>query len=425
MPQNKVQTPIADMLEKYNNEQNVRFHMPGHKGRCTFDFFLKNMFEYDVTEVSGTDNLHNPTGAIREAELLLAKAYSAEKSHILVNGSTCGILSVITAVFEKGDRVILDTNSHYSVYNAMELAGAELIKIQSITAEKIVDTMAKYKIKGVVITRPTYFGRCSDIKSISQMCRENNVLLITDEAHGAHLNFAKQGYPESAVKYSDFTIQSAHKTLGALNQSAYLHLNGQGMEYAKKIKKKLAIFQTASPSYLIMASADSARAHMEEYGADLLEKLRKNIIWVSKELEKYTDFYISSDTPDRLVIKTDRTKYTGFFLEKYLRTRSLQVEMSAKDCIVCLCSIFDEVADFEKLVEELKKIENFSEECNKMSEENEFLENLKGFIGEKITSDIMAFPPGIPIVRCGEVLTEEIFNEIAELNAFGANIVGY
>ena len=437
----EIRTPILDMLTKYNSEKTVRFHMPGHKGRCSFYGFkgITYMSPLDVTEIPGTDNLHEPKEAILDAERLLARAYGARKSFILVNGSTCGILAAIGAAFKKGDRVIADENCHRSVFNGADLFGVEIVTLKNVTAGKIRETAESGGFRGVIVTRPDYYGICSDIKSIYKACRDLGLVLVTDEAHGAHLNFAGKGYPVSAVEYSDIIIQSAHKTIGGLNQSAFLHLNNEGIKFKDDIRKWLSVFQTSSPSYLIMASADCARATMERNGEELLEELRENINWAVKKITNETVFTVELNqglplgverTPDRLVINTASGGFVGYSAEKFLRSEGVQVEMSDKERIVCLCSVFDERKDFEKLVGALKKMINYAKSMveifpNKsVSKRKREISEFKKLIGKKLKFDIVPYPPGTPFIKSGQVLTLKDFKEIEDMYMAGAVIMG-
>ena len=379
-------TPIVDMLIKYNEEVDVRFHMPGHKGSldCENFSFLSQIARYDVTEVPGTDDLHNPTEAILIGEKLLAKAYGAAKSFFLVNGSTSGILTAISSAFYKNDTILIYKNCHYSVFNAIDLLNIGSFIISDLSFKNIKKMTSIFKCKGLIITRPDYYGVCVDIKAISEICRKLNLILITDEAHGAHLNFADpdSGYPESALKYSDFTIQSAHKTIGALNQSSFLHLNNNGMSYYETVRKNLAIFQTSSPSYIILASADLAISNMVKNGKKLLDDLLKNINYTVSEIEKRTPLRVQqgksllpglTQTPDRLVIDTISAGFIGYSVEKYLRTKRIQVELSDENKIVCICTIFDKPNDFKKLVDALEEMighsNNTTCECSEKIED--------------------------------------------------------
>lgn len=415
---NQVKTPILDMLKGYEQEKCIRFHMPGHKGTLS---------PYDVTEVPGTDNLHAPKEAILEAEQLLASAYGAEKSFLLVNGSTCGMLAAICAVFTKGDKVLVDKNCHRCVWNGLELAGAEGVAAEDLIAA--VD--ATYK--GVIVTRPDYYGNCKDIQNLAKICEEKGVLLIADEAHGAHLAFGQEsGYPVSAVQYAHFTVQSAHKMLGALNQSAYLHLHGKGAEYTAAVRKWLGIFQTSSPSYLILASGDCARAYMEEHGAEGLKRLRAYTEKAALQIEAATAFRAvtgANRTPDRLVIDTRVGGVCGYDAEAFLRTQKVQVELSDENGIVCLCTIFDTWEDFAALIEGLKALEQAVAQgklqtLEDLQQRQAVLKDLQDNIGKNMDREIVPYPPGIPLVRRGQVFTQELYEEVARLYLAGGNLLG-
>lgn len=420
-----MQTPILEMLKGYEQEKCIRFHMPGHKGALT---------PYDVTEVPGTDNLHAPQEAILKAEKLLAKAYGAEKSFLLVNGSTCGILAAIHTAFSAGDKVLVDKNCHRSVWNGLQLARAEGIAADDLTPDTIAEIAAtEPACKGVILTRPDYYGVCKDVKGIFQACEENGLLLIADEAHGAHLSFgADCGYPVSAVTYSHFTVQSAHKMLGALNQTAYLHLHGKGAAYAGEVRKWLSIFQTSSPSYLLLASGDYARAYMEEHGAEGLKTLREYTEKAAEEIENNTAFRVvtgADRTPDRLVIDTRAGGVSGYQAEVYLRTQKVQVEMSDENHIVCLCTVFDKWQAFAGLIEALVNLHNAIQsgklfQVKDLTMRQQALQLIKKNVGAPVAQDIVPYPPGIPLVRQGQVLTEELYDEIARLYLAGGNVLG-
>ena len=408
------QTPILDMLKEYEREENIRFHMPGHKGTLS---------PYDVTEVPGTDNLHAPNEAILEAEKLLAKAYGADKSFLLVNGSTCGMLAAICALFQPGDKVLVDKNCHRCVWNGLQLAGAE-----GVAAEDLIGAVDS-TYQGVIVTRPDYYGYCKNIQALAQRCTELGVLLIADEAHGAHLAFGQEcGYPVSAVQYAHVTVQSAHKMLGALNQTAYLHLYGKGVKYATAVRKWLGIFQTSSPSYLLLASGDCARAYMEEHGAAGLLQLKELVERATVEIETKTPFVVvkgENRTPDRLVIDTSVGGVSGYQAETFLRTQGVQVELSDERHIVCLCTIFDVWESFERLIKALEALKTCDDVVvANLCQREETLRALQTEIGTSLDRDIVPYPPGIPLVREGQILTESLYAEIARLYLAGGNVLG-
>lgn len=437
-----VKTPIFDMLERYKKEKCIRFHMPGHKGLCPGSPMEKwaDAFAYDVTEVPGTDNLHAPKEAILEAEQLLAKAYGAEKSFLLVNGSTCGVLAAISAAFSAGDKVLVDASCHRCVWNGLQLVGAEGIAVEDLSATAIRAAAEKEPdCKGVILTRPDYYGICKDVQGIFQVCEENGLWLITDEAHGAHLAFGEaSGYPVSAVRFSHFTVQSAHKMLGSLNQTAYLHLYGKGATYAATVRKWLGVFQTSSPSYLLLASADCARAYMEQQGAEGLETLRQYVERATVQIQEKTKFRVEqghdlpegySKTPDRLIVDTQVGGISGYDAEAFLRTQKVQVEMSDERGIVCLCTVFDTWEDFEGLIQSLVALQKAAadgtlQSAGDLEQRKEILKQFREKIGQPLQQDITPYPPGIPLARCGDVLTATIYDEAAKLYLAGGNILG-
>ena len=276
------------MLEQKLNELEQSdiypFHMPGHK-RAFLPF--ANPYAIDITEIEGFDNLHHATGILQEAQQKAADLYGAKKTYYLVNGSTCGLLAAISAATRRGDTILMARNCHKAVYHAVELSELKTEYLYpSITKEGIqgsihpkdVEEALKRhpKIKAVILTSPTYDGVLSDIRTIAGMVHEKNIPLIVDEAHGAHLGFS-ENFPASAVSEgADVVIQSFHKTLPSLTQTAVLHRMSERIA-PERIRKYLSVYQTSSPSYLLMASIDRCvrilQSRSERYFADLEENL--------------------------------------------------------------------------------------------------------------------------------------------------------
>src|SRR5690606_155051 len=233
--------------------------------------------QYDQTELSGLDDLHYPEGAIREAQELLADAYGAERSFFLVNGSTTGNLAMIHAVCKEGDRVLVQRNSHKSIFHAMELAklrpvyltpewGEASQSAEGISLATVKEAIRQYpESTALILTYPNYYGMAgTEIKEIINYSHQFNIPVLVDEAHGAHL-LAGGLFPQSALTYgADAVVQSAHKTLPAMTMGSFLHIRGERISI-NRISKYLRIFQSSSPSYLIMASLDDARAYIQNY----------------------------------------------------------------------------------------------------------------------------------------------------------------
>lgn len=373
--------------------------MPGHKLAKGIPHELaQDILKLDVTEIEGTDNLHYPEGIIKEAEVLAAKAFGADKTFFLVNGSTCGIQAAIMSACARGQKIIIGRDSHKSVVAGLILSGAEPVFAYpeyicefgitgAITAKSIEKLLCQHPdAVAVLITRPNYYGICSNIEEISSVVHSYNKLLIVDEAHGAHLVFNEK-LPPSAIKHgADICIQSAHKTLPAVTQGAYLHVKGDRVDI-DRLKLNLSMLQTSSPSYILMSYLDIARELMERDGAQKLDQLIDEIQWFKKELEKYLEYRIlSSDilfdknldkkpvSPSvsfttsesilmhdttRLVINISKLGISGYYAEKLLRERfETQVEMADYENLVFITTTADNHETFSALLDAMRSLLN-------------------------------------------------------------------
>ena len=296
---------LYSKLIEYSKNGRYPLHMPGHKRqRKLFDFnkafvgdedffnkpvdnsvnelnedkeisvYVNNQydpFDIDITEINGFDDLHHPEGIIKAAMENASDFFGTRATFFLVNGSSCGILSAITAVTNIGDTIILGRNCHKSAYNAVQLRDLnveyvypEIVEGFNISGgykpeeieQKFVEAEKKnIKVKAVVITSPTYEGIVSDIKKIAEIVHGHNSILIVDEAHGAHMILSDE-FPTSAYKLgADIVIESAHKTLPAMTQTAFLHVQGDKVS-VKDVQRMLSVYQSSSPSYVLMSSLD-------------------------------------------------------------------------------------------------------------------------------------------------------------------------
>lgn len=430
--------------------------MPGHKlGKGIPDRFLNNLHLLDITEIPGLDNLHFPQGIIKEAQDLAADAFGADYTSFLVNGSTCGVHAAILSLCKQGDKLIVARDCHKSVVGAMMLAGVTpiYVKPEYDSSFGIPSLMLPSAIAqafddnpdaiGVIMSRPNYYGLCSDIVAISNVVHSRNKTLIVDEAHGAHLRFSPK-LPCCALDAdADVCIQSAHKTLPALTQGAYIHIKGNRVD-VDRLKFVLQLIQTSSPSYIIMAFLDIARAIMQSKGNQLLEDLLNKVSWFETLLCGNTGFkMLSSNQTDktRLVINVKNTGVSGFFVEKLLREQfNIQVEMSDAFNIVCIATVADQANAFEGLYFALNKIDKQFKgsqatpeielgdlpipyqavALNKVMEHPYKKVHLSHSEGLVCKSIITPYPPGIPIICPGEVITQEAIKYInSVLNAGG------
>jgi lysine decarboxylase len=458
-------TPLYSGIKKYIDSKPVAFHMPGHKlGAGFVEGFKLNLASCDLTEIPGLDNLHYPEDIINEAQEFTAKAYGAANSFFLVNGSTSGILTIIMTVCKQGDSLVVARDCHKSVINAMILAGVNPIYIKpgynsefgittGVTALEVKNTLFNNpEAIGVFLTRPNYYGICSDITGIADIVHKAGKVLIVDEAHGAHLAFSKSLPIDALAGGADICVQSAHKTLPALTQGAFLHVKSDKIDL-EKLKTYLSIFQTSSPSYIIMASLDIARATMEDKGEGLLDELLSDVMELKESLGTIKkikvlaidkDLYFEQDMT-RIVIKLRELGITGFFAEKILRQDyNIQVEMSDLYNIVCIATIADKKESFEKLYGAIADIAFRFKDAEALAD----IYNMEIMMPRQILSlkqtlqaetkkvkfrdackmvsaaAITPYPPGIPLICPGEEISEQIHSYIMQILISGAKVNG-
>jgi len=406
--------------------------MPGHK--LNSRFLYDGLISADITEISGADTLLEPSGVLDNLQKRFAALCGADESFILTNGSTCGVIAAILSVCKYGDTIIAARNSHRSFFAGIELCGAKPIYVLpqiieygfagSISPKLIECALAENSnVKAVFITSPTYEGVVSDIVAISCIAKKHGVVLIVDEAHGAHFAFSRY-FPKTALELgADIVVQSLHKTLPALTQTAMLHV-GQGFDSAV-VKRWIHMLQTSSPSYMLMAQVDfmtqilesSARGLFEEYTGNLCrfreQAARLNgIKLIGKEGLEVFDIDLG-----KLVFYNEGR---GVWFEQYLREQGgIQVEVAFRDYLIAMTSVADTVEGFKRLLNGLEKAEreiphlqngNGSQSTHVVDKVQ-----LERYIGKVSAVIIAPFPPGIPLVVPGEILTESILSAIAEL----------
>ncbi|OKP84095.1 amino acid decarboxylase [Paenibacillus helianthi] len=278
--------PVYEMLEQYRVKGNISYHVPGHKNGDAYRGqesagFLREVMRYDVTEITGTDDLHHPEGVIQEAQELAADCFGAEESFFLVGGSTAGNLALILTVCpEPGMTLILQRNVHKSVIHGLMLAGVRAVFVEpqmdwhsglmvAPAVQTIQNALAAYpEAAAVLVTMPNYYGMGSDLAPLAQACHDSGVPLLVDEAHGAHYGQHPALPAGALVCGADGVVQSTHKMLSALTMGAMLHVQGPWLDRAL-LRQRLAMVQSSSPSYPVMASLDLARrlVHSQRAGA--------------------------------------------------------------------------------------------------------------------------------------------------------------
>jgi len=294
----KSQTPIIDSIEKYLKEANFRFHTPGHRGGKNISKKIRRLkaFEWDITEVEGVGNLFIEQGPIYLSELKTAQIYNVQRTLFFTQGSSRAIHTALLAIAKKTKRILIPRNAHSSVINGLIISGLDPVwynaKIdqnsffEPFDVNEVVSLIEENKdIKAVFVQNPTYEGLSGDIKALAKYCQNNGIILIVDEAHGAHWVISDK-LPISATKVnSDIIIQSPHKTLPAFTGAAYLHINNDKM--IEPCIQSRRIIHSTSPSYLTLASLDSMNYYLVFEAEKLYEELRNisdNIVSLAKKL---------------------------------------------------------------------------------------------------------------------------------------------
>ena len=369
-------TTLYDALLAYGKSDAYPFHMPGHK-RQVKDFV--NPFLIDITEIDGFDNLHHPEGILKEAQERAAEVYGSRSTYFLINGSTCGILSAVSALVRPGGEIGLARNCHKASYHACYLGDLVIHSLYpqwepnfgingGILPEDVEKLLEEYpKTQAVLITSPTYDGAVSDVKGISEICHAHGIPLIVDEAHGAHLGFCPY-FPESALKLgADVVIQSFHKTLPSLTQTAVLHVSKSTRVDEDRIRRFLGIYQSSSPSYIFMAAMDRCVEFLKSEGKGRFEAFAARLeafYAFARGLERIRvpgyeirgNYGIFDFDRSKILLVPDA--HGGEWLAEELRKKAhLELEMAAGDYGLALTSVMDTEEGFERLKGALKRID--------------------------------------------------------------------
>ena len=470
---------LQKKLEEYYNKGYLPMHMPGHKRNIEL-LGEKLPYKIDITEIDGFDDLHHADGIIKNIEDKAKRIYGSKRSFILVNGSTCGILAGIRSVVNFGDKVLVARNCHKSVYNAIEINGLEPIymlpKIGEDGIDRNIDSKQKKKklkenkdIKLIILTSPTYEGVISDIKSIVEIAHKYNVLVLVDEAHGAHLKFMDSLCDKEALNSgADIVVQSLHKTLPALTGTALLHIQGDLVK-EENVARELSIFETSSPSYILMSSIEECLDIIENNGKELFKEYQDNLKYFYNEAKNLRNLKILGNEIleeenkifydfGKIVIKTNVTNITGKELSDILRKDyKIELEMASIGYSIAMTSICDSKENFKRLLDALKDIDNKLEKENKSKEEikeqekktnsnkenlniklqlpkkelsilkaiknnNSEFKNYNELEGKISKEYIWVYPPGIPLITPGEVINKDIIRKIGEFEKVGIEV---
>ena len=375
------EVPLLERLSTYAASDAYPFHMPGHKRQVKMGITsVPNPFSVDITEIDGFDNLHHAEDILKESMNSAAAVYGADRSWYLVNGSTCGILAAIAAAVKPGEKILMARNSHKSAYHAVVLNQLEPVYLYpeevpefqipgGIEPEQVERALLEHpEIQAVFVTSPTYEGIVSDIQGIAATAHRHGAALIVDEAHGAHLPFGDGNYfPDGALQEgADLVIQSLHKTLPSLTQTAILHLKSQILD-AKKVEQYLSVYQSSSPSYILIASMENCVRYMAEKGAGEMARYGARLRELREKLAKLKHFRLLKEEicgtagvygydPSKLVLFPDFM--TGTRLAEVLRTEyHLEAEMSSGRYVLLMTSFMDTEEGFSRLERALLELD--------------------------------------------------------------------
>ena len=469
MKQNRA--PVFEAVTKYADLRPAYFCVPGHRYENGVNtpfraFAGDNIFKIDLTETMLTDDLHCPVSAIKEAQELAADLWGADRTFFLVNGSTCGNEAMILSAVRPGEKIMIAGNCHKSVYNALILSGADPVYIMpetvrdwnipgGISPAEAERMFRQYPdCRALLVTSPDYYGLISDIRSLSEICHRHNALLLVDEAHGPHCYFSEK-LPEGAIECgADMCVQSLHKTAGALTQSSLLHVKSS-LADIELLKRNLQIVQSSSPSYILMSSLDTARRDLALHGRDMIENALElacsarnrinaitGMLCAGRELEGTSSIFRIDET--RLVISAAQLGLTGFRLKALLFDQyNIEVEMADSRNIVAIVTYANTRKDIDELTAALNDIsqqycggkplaENTvlpAQAVRAMSPRDAFFAKKKVIPWEEaegcISAEMIApYPPGIPVIRPGEIFTHEILHYLKQIRSSGGYIHG-
>ncbi len=462
------QAPIYEALVKLRKKRIVPFDVPGHKrGRGNpelVELLGEKCVGIDVNSMKPLDNLGHPISIIREAEELAADAFGAAHAFLMIGGTTSSVQTMILSTCKAGDKIILPRNVHKSAINALVLCGAIPIYIEMSVDPKIGialglenDRVAQAikdhpDSKAILINNPTYYGICSDLKGLTEMAHEAGMMVLVDEAHGAHLHFTDK-LPISAMDAgADMAAVSMHKSGGSLTQSSILLIGEQmNPEYVRQI---INLTQSTSASYLLMASLDISRRNLALRGKESFEKVIELSEYARREINAIGGYYAySKELIDgvsvcdfdvtKLSVYTQGIGLTGIEVYDLLRDEyDIQIEFGDIGNILAYISIGDRIQDIERLVGALADIKRLYSRDGKdliageyiqpelvLSPQEAFYSERKSLtldesVGQVCGEFVMCYPPGIPILAPGERITREIVDYIQFAKERGCSLQG-
>lgn len=437
---------IEESVDKYKDD--YAFGMPAHKGKKYFDLDIKR----DLTEFLDTDNLLNPQGAIKKSQEEVSEIFSSKYSFYIPNGSSGAINIAISTLAKRKDNILVQRNTHKSVMNSIIINDLNPIYINTkydeenalflgIELENLKNILEENSIQLAIFVSPNYYGGILKLKEIVRLCHSHNVYVIIDEAHGSHLYFSHMKEFCANFSGADIVINSTHKTIPSLTQTALLHVNNDRVD-VNKLKKVINIYTTTSPSYLFLISQEEGIDYMVKEGYKKLEILRKELDKISKDTG-----IMSYNINDSTIASYDTMKFlfrlpilSGIeIVKKFHLEYNIRLEMGDLYYALAIFSPLTEICELRKFIDvilslrngEYKKIAKLKFPTSKriISPRKAFdspsiYKNLKDSCGMISANNVAFYPPGIPIISYGERITKEIIDIILNNLDEGIEVVG-
>ncbi|MCZ8513058.1 aminotransferase class V-fold PLP-dependent enzyme [Paenibacillus filicis] len=455
-------TPLFTALQQHAAGDPLQFHIPGHKKGRGADpefrsFVGDNALSIDLINIVPLDDLHQPAGVIREAEQLAADAFGADYTLFSVQGTTGAIMTMLMSVCSPRDKIIIPRNAHKSILSAVIFAGALPVWVEpekdarlgiehGVTLESIRQAISRNPdTKAVLLINPTYYGTCINLRQMVEFIHSCNIPVLVDEAHGTLLHFHER-LPMSAMQAgADMAATSVHKLGGSMTQSSVLNVKGDRVSI-KRIRTFMSMLTTTSTSYLLLSSLDAARRQLALHGQALAEQTIRLARDARRQINEISGLYCYGDEicekegvfhydPTKLCIHLDQLDITGFGAEEWLRkTYKIEVELSDLKNLLCLITLGDTEREVSRLLQALRHMSElfrcreipYTRACAaivpaasrfSLPPRDAFYARsesirLQQSIGRVITEFVYVYPPGIPILMPGQIITPEAVDYI-------------
>lgn len=449
----KISMPLIEAMLQYKSEDVYPLHTPGHKGGRGMQRLLRQELgasvQMDVSLMSELDDIHEPETYIKEAQKLAAQTYGSDACFWAVNGTSQAIHAMLLTALNPGEKLLLPRNAHRSVAGGLVLGGIEAVYLQpeyqpefgiqmQVTVQQIEEALAQdSKIKAVLLTSPNYYGVAADVRAIADCCHAHNAVLLVDEAHGPHLGFSELLPPSALQCGADACAQSTHKILGAMTQCSMLHVQGARLDL-QRAADVMSLLTTTSPNYLLMASLDAARAQVQAYGGEMAASAVQAAAKLRRLCAAYSGLRVM-EAADCGGLQLDTTKvtvnfadwgYTGVEVGELFREARVAVELVDAYNVLFLVTYADVTTDYDealaRIAAVLDKMQAQKRAPLQLAAAAQVPQTqailplrdvfyrakravpLAQAVGKICGEQVSFYPPGIPVLLPGELVTEEI-----------------